>query len=79
MRKLKYYRLVSEMSQKKLGQEAGCSQALISMLERGQIFPGSDLRNAITRVLKVPSDILFSEEDMSNNKTDGSDEIDEIS
>lgn len=68
MRKLKLYRLMAEKSQKQLARETGCSQSLISLFEKGKVFPGKSLKKAISQVLGQPEDEVFPEENNSERK-----------
>lgn len=39
LRKLKFFRLIDEKTQRQLAKEAGCSQSLISLFEKGKVIP----------------------------------------
>jgi transcriptional regulator with XRE-family HTH domain len=63
MRKIKFYRLNSEKTQREIAKEIGCTQALISMFETGKVIPGKKFKEAIAEALNRPEDEIFPRED----------------
>lgn len=54
---------MTEMTQKRLAAEAGCSQSLISLFESGKVLPGRSLREAIAQALNKSEEEIFPEEE----------------
>jgi len=63
MRKIKFYRLNSEKTQREIAKEIGCTQALISMFETGKVIPGKKFKEAIAEALNRPEDEIFPRKD----------------
>lgn len=63
MKKIRFYRLLAEKTQKQLGRETGCSQSLISLFERGKVLPGRSLKREIAKALNRSEEEVFPEED----------------
>lgn len=59
MTNLKKLRLLSGISQEKLGRQIKRSRALVSMMERGIVSPGSDLKKAISEAFGEPEETIF--------------------
>jgi len=63
MKKIRFYRLLAEKTQEQLGRESNCSQSLISLFERGKVFPGRSLKKEIARALNRSEEEVFPDED----------------
>lgn len=63
MKKIRFYRLLAEKTQKQLGRETSCSQSLISLFERGKVLPGRSLKREIAKALNRSEEEVFPEED----------------
>jgi transcriptional regulator with XRE-family HTH domain len=59
---LRKYRKLSRFTQDEVFARSGISQARISRLEIGNVRPSQNERQALSRVLKVPVEILFPDE-----------------
>jgi len=65
MKRIKFYRLICEKTQEELSEEIGCTQALISMFERGIVIPGTKFKEAIAKALNRQQNEIFGEEEMN--------------
>jgi len=63
MMRLKLYRIMAGKTQRELGQEAGCSQSLISLFEKEKVIPGKSLKRAIAQALNMAEAEIFGDGD----------------
>lgn len=75
MKKLKFYRLFCEKTQRELAKEVGCTQPLISMFENEKLYPGPILKDALSKALNLPKDEIFAVENNTLKLKDLSNEF----
>lgn len=57
--RVRFYRVMNNLRQRELGELAGCSQQLISAIEKGEVIPTVYVALRLSRVLGVSVEELF--------------------